>query len=153
MREAVFNALDSLGALDGAVVLDAYAGSGALGIEALSRGAEQACFAETAGPAREVITANLAATGLQARATLVARPALTEIVDGGPWDLILLDPPYAFDEWTLTLEAAGSALTEGGIIVVESDREIALPEGLHTLRSRTYGGTVVGFAACVGAPS
>lgn len=153
MREAVFNALDSLGAVHGALALDGFGGSGALGIEALSRGADHVTFVEVDAAARTVIESNLASTGLAPRATVIAGDA-TRIAAGpraGSWDLVLLDPPYAFDGWEELLSTVAEALAPTGVVVVESDREVALPPGLHAIRSRQYGGTVVTFASPVGA--
>ncbi len=103
VREAVFNSLHSLGAVEDATVLDLFAGSGALGIEALSRGAAHATFVDTDRRAIGAIEANLAATGLAERATVLRADAdsvvARAVAEGRRWDLALLDPPYAFDGW------------------------------------------------------
>lgn len=141
MREATFNALHSLDAVEGATVLDLFAGSGAMGIEALSRGASHATFVDHDGAAIAAIRRNLDATGLAARATVVrgdaARSAAT------PADLAILDPPYATDDaaWSALLTALAADLA-----VLESDREVAVPEPWRILRLRRYGGTVVALA-------
>lgn len=97
VREATFNALTSLGVLDGARVLDAFAGSGALGIEALSRGAEHCRFVERDRAALAALRDNLDRCGLgRDRAEVVVGDAASA---GGGWDLALLDPPYAFTGW------------------------------------------------------
>ena len=141
VREATFNALTSLDALDGAEVVDLFAGSGALGIEALSRGAAHCTFVERSRPALEAIAANLAATGLAASATVVADDASAFARSARrSYDLVLADPPYAFDGWAELLSSLPAPM-----VVVESDREVALPEGWSVLRSRRYGGTVVIF--------
>lgn len=149
VREALFNALESLGAISGARVLDAYAGSGALGIEALSRGAEHATFAEVDRAALSVIEANLASTGLADRATVHRGDAHGLISSRAPgsWDLILLDPPYDHEPWDRLLRAAARALSPEGIVVIESDRDVPVPDDLGVLRSRSYSGTVVTFAS------
>lgn len=152
VRQAVFNALDSLGAVEGAAVLDAYAGSGALGIEALSRGAAHATFADTDPAARRAIEANLQRTGLADRATVRSGDGAAA-VRAGRWDLVLLDPPYRFDAWIDLLSSVADALAADGVVVVESDREIDLPPGLDASRVRRYGGTVVTFANRTGAPA
>src|SRR5580692_6775643 len=93
VREALFSALGPLG---GAAVLDLYAGTGALGIEALSRGAARATFVESARPALAALRDNLAALGLEGAARVLAMPverAVTRL--GGAFDLVLADPPYA----------------------------------------------------------
>ena len=153
VREALFNALDSLDAVDGARVLDAFAGSGALGIEALSRGAAHATFADLDPQAVEVVTTNLRSLGLADRARVLAGTAQRALVAGGSFDLVLLDPPYAHDGWDDLLVAVLAALAPDGVVVIESDREVALPEGLVGIKSKTYGGTVVQFAAASGAPT
>ncbi len=152
VREAVFNALESMGALAGSRVLDAFAGSGALGIEALSRGAAQATFAEVDAAARAVVSANLERTGLADRAVVLAADGARSAAQGR-WDLVLLDPPYSFDEWPALLAEAETGLATDGVVVVESDREVAVPAPLQGVRVRRYGGTVVTFAARTGASS
>lgn len=152
VREAVFNALESLDAVVDSKVLDAYAGSGALGIEALSQGAAHATFAETDAAARAQVVANLAHTGLEAEATVVGADG-SGLAARGPWDLVLLDPPYAFDDWPALLAAVATGLSADGVVVVESDREIALTPPLRGIRVRRYGGTVVTFATRTGASS
>lgn len=142
VREAVFNALGSLGAVEGARVLDLFAGSGALGIEALSRGAAHAVFVERDPAARRAIEANLAATGLVGRARVVASSAEAFLRRTEErFDLALLDPPYAFDGWTELLEALVPVLE--GVAVLESDRRVAVPAGWHVEREKRYGGTLV----------
>ena len=153
VRQAIFNALNSLDALDGARVIDAFAGSGALGIEAMSRGAAHVTFAEPDATARAVVEANLVSTGLTDRTIVLAGDGRMALGSGGPWDLILLDPPYSFDQWDQLLETAAVALSPDGVVVVESDREIALPDTLSVLRVKQYGGTVVMFVTPMGASS
>ena len=145
VREAVFNALDSLGAVEDAVVLDLFAGSGALGIEALSRGATTATFVDADRSAVRSIEDNLAHTGMADRARVVRGDALDFLAAAGPVDLILVDPPYQRDDWDALLTAALGLLSAGGVIVAESDREVDAPPGAHTTRVRRYGGTVVTF--------
>jgi 16S rRNA (guanine966-N2)-methyltransferase len=105
VREALFNILASAGAIDSARVLDLYAGSGALGLEALSRGAAEATLVESARPALDAIRRNVEAFGVGDRAHVVAAevrpsvhggaPTLARIARGGPFDLVLADPPWA----------------------------------------------------------
>ncbi len=153
VREAVFNALDSLDAVEGSRVLDPFAGSGALGIEALSRGASHATFADTDPQALGVVRANLDLLGLADEAVVVAGSAERALALAGAIDLALLDPPYAFDGWDALLRALVPALSPGAVVVLESDREVPLPDGLVGIRSKTYGGTVVQFATPAGAPT
>lgn len=144
VREATFNALASLDALAGATVVDLFAGSGALGIEALSRGAQLATFVDTDGRAIAALEANLAITGLGGQAAVVRAPAervLAEAVaEGRRWDLALLDPPYAFDGWDALLAGLPAELA-----VVESDRAIVAPDGWREIRQRRYGATLIGI--------
>jgi 16S rRNA (guanine966-N2)-methyltransferase len=144
VREATFNALGSLGVVEDGVVLDLFAGSGALGIEALSRGAASVTFVDDDGRALATVRANLDATGLAARATVVRSDAARYVAAGaGPFDIALLDPPYAFsdEDWAALLGAL-----DADVAVIESDREVPVPEAWQVLRSKKYGGTVVVLA-------
>jgi 16S rRNA (guanine966-N2)-methyltransferase len=145
VREAVFNALGSLDAVIGARVLDLFAGSGALGIEALSRGATAAVFVDVSQPALDCVRTNLDATGLSG--TIVRMDA--HRYDDGPFDLALLDPPYATtdDQWRALL-----GHLDAHVIVVESDRAVDLGDRWELLRSKQYGSTVVQIARRKGAP-
>jgi 16S rRNA (guanine966-N2)-methyltransferase len=147
VREAVFNALHSLGGVAEATVLDLFAGSGALGIEALSRGAAHATFVDRDRHALAAVRANLEATGLAGRATVRQADAMS--FEGGAYDLALLDPPYAFEDaqWRRVLTNVDAEL-----IVVESDRVVDLPARWRVLRSKRYGSTVVSIARQDGAP-
>jgi 16S rRNA (guanine966-N2)-methyltransferase len=160
VREAVFNALVSLDAVDAARVLDLFAGSGALGIESLSRGAAHATFVERDPAARRVITANLATTGLADRAEVVARDAgafLRQRAAAEPrrsFGLVLLDPPYDTDApaWEEILTAV-AAVAPTGVVVIESARPVELPQGWHVLREKGYGSTLVVIARPAITPS
>jgi 16S rRNA (guanine966-N2)-methyltransferase len=142
VREATFNALTSLDAVEGATVLDLYAGSGALGIEALSRGAAHATFVDDDGRAIGAIEANLTATGLADQATVIRRRAAYVLDEAARsatrWSLALLDPPYDFDGWEDLLGSIPADLA-----VVESDRSIPPPAGWVAIRERRYGATLV----------
>ena len=144
VREAVFNALGSLDAVEGASVLDLFAGSGALGIEALSRGAERATFVERDRRALRALRANLDATDLDGVAEVVAGDAdrfLDDALAAGRWfDLALLDPPYATPDeaWAVLLDRLPA-----DVAVIESDREVPLPAAWGTTRTKWYGTTLV----------
>jgi len=143
VREAIFNTLYSLDAVEGANVLDAFAGSGALGIEALSRGAAHVTFCERARPTLQTLRDNIATLDVGARSTVVPGDALTHLArntDG--YDLVLLDPPYLFDQWD---ELIG-AVNHDALLVIESGRELALPSPWTAQRVKRYGGTVVTLA-------
>lgn len=146
VREATFNALGSLHAVIDATVLDLFAGSGALGIEALSRGAAHATFVDQDRAARAAVEQNLAATGLADRATVVASPVDRFLAAAGDrrWDLALIDPPYeqTDDGWLDLLDALPADLA-----VLESNREVEPPFGWEVIRSKRYGRTQVLFVA------
>jgi 16S rRNA (guanine966-N2)-methyltransferase len=138
VRESVFNMLASLGAVEGAEVLDLFAGSGAMGLEALSRGAVGATLVERDPGAVALIEKNVAATGL-GPVRVVRRDVVQYLATGPtPVDLVLCDPPYRFEGWAQLLAAV-----PGPLVVVESDRPVAPVEGWDVVRSRRYGGTVV----------
>jgi 16S rRNA (guanine966-N2)-methyltransferase len=144
VREALFNALGSMGAVDGATVLDLFAGSGALGIEALSRGAAHATFVDSDAAAVACVRANLATSGLDDRATVVRADAIGWLGAAPRHEVALLDPPYRFDRWTELLAAV-----EADLVVIESDRPIDLPDGWEVVRDRRYGSTFVRVARCL----
>ena len=146
-REGLFNSLVTLLDLEGAAVLDLYAGSGALGLEALSRGAAEVVFVESAPRVLPVLRANLAAVGLPG-GRVIAGSVPTVVAAPAParFDLVLADPPYAtpLDEVrrVLTALVEGAWLTPGGVVVVErSSREepFEWPTPLEGLRDSRYG--------------
>jgi len=146
-REALFNALSHLLELRGAAVLDLYAGSGALGIEALSRGAEKAVFVESAPGVLPVLRENLAALGLPGgRVVAGSVPTVVAGAPPQPFDLVLADPPYATaeDEVLKVLRSLvdGGWLAPGAIVVVERpsrEQPWDWPTPLIGLRDRRYG--------------
>ena len=146
VREAMFNSLFSLDAIEGARVLDAFAGSGALGIEALSRGALHATFVETGRDALEALRENLETMQLGAQGRVAPGDALAHLertaAEGSHYDLVLLDPPYGFDQWDELL----AAVPVGARVVIESDREVIVPDSWEVHRRKRYGGTVVTLA-------
>jgi len=147
VREALFA---MLGEVSGAVVLDLFAGTGALGIEALSRGAGRAVFVERDPAAIGALRANLEALGLPAEVAEVRRTdalkALQAAREGKEtYDLLFIDPPYgqALD-WGPELSAAlPRLLAHGARIVVESDRRAPLPLEVEVERQRRYGDTTI----------
>jgi len=150
-RQAIFNVLGP-GAVTGARVLDLYAGTGALGIEALSRGALEARFVEGSRPVARALRENLARLGLQDRAAVLesdlARGVWPPGAEGA-FDLVFLDPPYAGDAGTrwLTLLGARPWPERGGLVVYERKKGDAAPEppGLTISVERTYSETTVTF--------
>lgn len=140
VREAVFNALGSLGVVEGAVVADLFAGSGALGLEALSRGAESCVFVERDSAALRALRSNIAHLGVDRRSRVVASDALAVAASLTGLDLALVDPPYTFDDWQTLLDRLSAPF-----VVAESDREITAPPGWAGVRARRYGRTWVTF--------
>ena len=110
----IFNALGSIGAVEGALVADLYAGSGALGIEALSRGAEHCTFVESDRDALSAIHDNIATLGLTGRTRVMSGDVLA-MVARIDCDLAFADPPYEFDDWPRLLERL-----HGGLLVAEA---------------------------------
>ena len=143
-REATFNALGSLGVVVGARVIDAFAGSGALGIEALSRGAEHCTFIERDREALEVLGENLETLGLTDRSTVVRGDAMTNIGLVRNASLVLADPPYEFKQWARFLGEVACDL-----VVAESDRDMNLESpaitGWEVTRVKRYGRAYVSF--------
>lgn len=139
VREAVFNALYSLDdAIDGATVLDLFAGTGALGLEALSRGAAAATFVEHHRSAATALATNIDALGFAGTATVIRADALRWLPGAPHFDVAFLDPPYDFNRWDELLRTLPATLA-----VTESDRSLAWPEGWGLVRERRYGTTVV----------
>ncbi len=153
VREALFAVL---GALDDQRVLDLFAGSGALGIEALSRGALHADFVDSDPGAARVLRANLTALGVSSdRARVHQMPALRALGQAGrarrAYDLVLIDPPYR-DAPALgpVLDRALAPLLSGsGCVVSESDRRAPLELGLPMVDERRYGDTLIRFHEAV----
>ncbi|SBS71577.1 Methyltransferase [uncultured Mycobacterium sp.] len=156
VREALFNVLAARRDFDGLRVLDLYAGSGALGLEALSRGAASALFVESDSRAAAVIKRNIETLGLTG--ATVRRGAVATVLAAGaenPVDLVLADPPYevptAEIEALLDSLAANGWLGPGSVVVVErpaSSTELSWPAGWTAWPVRRYGDTRVELAAC-----
>ena len=149
VREALFNALGSMDAVAGASVLDLFAGTGALGIEALSRGAAAATFVDADPRAVAAIKANLQATGMAERARVVQADVVRFLTERPPAkvDIAFADPPYAFDGWPRLL-----AVLPARLVAIEARSHIDLPSAWHPLRSKRYGDTVVTLARFEGDP-
>jgi 16S rRNA (guanine966-N2)-methyltransferase len=155
-RQALFNVLEHAPwspGLAGRRVIDVFAGSGALGIEAVSRGADFCLFVDRGEPARAAIRANLTALGLGHRGRIDRRDAAVlgrrAAGDGEPFDLAFLDPPYGQDlaETALGALADGGWLAADAIAVVERglDDPTPLPPGYVALDERTWGAARVSF--------
>jgi 16S rRNA (guanine966-N2)-methyltransferase len=144
VRENIFNIV---GPLDGATVLDLYAGSGAMGLEALSRGAVRAVFVESDGDAVRAIERNL--DKLRLRATVLHRDAIaalaTEVTAGRKYDLVLVDPPYEMypDLQPQLARYLPVVLSGDGMLVVETDARVEAGLPLEERTTRKYGQTRV----------
>lgn len=126
VKEAVFNILQF--DVEGRRVLDLFAGTGQLGIEALSRGAASAVFTDRDRRAVQIVKDNLKTCGLTG--TVLCTDALTYLKGAGKFDLVFIDPPYdsgLYDEALSTINSV-DILSEGGIIIVEARRETPLPD-------------------------
>lgn len=156
MREGLFSALVSLrGPLTGVRVLDLYAGSGAVGLEALSRGAAHVTFVEVDRTALDVLRRNIERVGL---AGAVVRGETVQRVLAGPpdpaYDVIFADPPYA-DPVADVLVAVVPWLARDGVVVVERptrDAALRWPAGLAAVQNRRYGEGTLWYGRCVAYP-
>ena len=126
VKESVFNIIQF--DIEGRRVLDLFAGTGQLGIECLSRGAESCVFVDRDKEAIRIVKDNLKACGM--KATVVQEDAVAFLKHCGKFDIIFIDPPYDSDLYNFVLEIINSVdiLSESGIIIVEARREKALPE-------------------------
>jgi len=156
VRQAIFNILEhgqfaSSFQLEGARIVDLFAGTGALGLEALSRGARYCLFIEEAAEARALIRENVEALGLTGASKIWRRDATTlgKLDTLSPFDLAFLDPPYRKDLIAPALKglATGGWLNANALIVAEAAEDEAIPtvEGYETLDDRIYGDTRIAF--------
>jgi 16S rRNA (guanine966-N2)-methyltransferase len=152
VRESLFNLLshgDYDGAPKGRRVLDLFAGVGALGLEAMSRGAVRAIFVDDHGPSRALIRENVEKLGLTG-ATKIWRRDATDLgpCRGDPYDLIFLDPPYGkgLTERALASARAGGWIAESALIVIEQSTKDPAPHSVTILDDRSYGETRIFIA-------
>lgn len=157
VRESLFNALSAGDHLEGTRVLDLYAGSGAVGLEALSRGAASVDFVENNRKAAAIIKRNAARVAPnishEHEIKVHEQDARTYLSRAkGPFDLVFSDPPYELDDASVdaNLLAISALLAPGAIVIVERARRSAAPSfeaaGLTALRNQMYGDTVLGWA-------
>ena len=139
-REAIFNSLGSHYDLFGARIVDCFAGTGALGIEALSRGAGHVTFIERDKRALEALTSNIETLGVADRSTVVRGDAMVHVAQCTDATLALADPPYDFAEWPEFL-----AVVPCNLVVAEAAAPVAAPAGWEVLREKRYGRTHVTF--------
>lgn len=139
VRESIFNMLFSLGATEGARVLDLYAGCGALGLEALSRGAAHCTMVEHDRKAVACIRSNIEAIGYGDRTTIVQTDVSEWLAtDDGRYDLVLADPPYADTDWSKLLDAVDARW-----FVAEAGGPLDAHPHWDVVRDKSYGTTVV----------
>jgi 16S rRNA (guanine(966)-N(2))-methyltransferase RsmD len=147
VREALFEVLGEV--VEGARVLDLYSGTGAIGIEALSRGAEWCDFVESDPKAQAVVRENLTRTALLDVSKLYPLPVARALARlQGPYDLVVADPPYEYDraESELAQVITSGLLAEGGVLAVEHSQRKPWPQALGgraQFASRRYGDTRV----------
>lgn len=157
VRESLFGALESMDAIDGARVLDLYAGSGALGLEAWSRGADSVELVELSRPAATIVGRNASIVAKAMRAPLTAKVHQSTVRAylsraHGPFDLVFTDPPYDLDDAAMNADLVGLTplLSNDAIVVIERGKRATPPElaaaGLELLRSKTYGDTTLWWA-------
>lgn len=147
VRESLFNMLRHRDVLDGAKVLDLFAGTGAMGLEALSRGAESAVFVDKGRKAAALIRENIRLTGTEAVTRLIQTDATRLPPTDAPATLVFLDPPYGSDLGLAALEAAakGGWIAPGALILWEDATARTPPPGFDLLDTRRFGATHISF--------
>ena len=138
LRETLFNVVAAR--VPGARVLDVFAGTGAVGIESLSRGAVTAVFVEENRRAAALIAENVELCGARDRCVIIrdtAERALSRHIPGTPFDLIVLDPPYDFEPLDAVLNAAARHVAPGGLAILEHAARRLLPETIEMTATRT----------------
>ncbi len=151
VREAVFSSLGA--SVRGARVLDLFGGSGALGLESMSRGASEVVFVERSGMIRKVLEANIATLGYRESTRVIPGDAIRALrrLDGEKerFDIVFVDPPYASDLAQRAVEelAANDLMTPLSIIVVEHTKSMIIhqPKSLQVSTTKRYGSTVITF--------
>ncbi len=150
VRQAIFNAL--AGVVEGRAVLDIFAGTGAMGFEALSGGATRAVFVERDAARAKRIQQNLDALDLDGRADVKRQDALAALeglgVSGETFGLFFIDPPYGGEDALAALAASAQLAEPGAIAVLECGKREDVPEeaaGFRLLKEKKYGGTRVAF--------
>ena len=133
VKEAMFSAIQF--DIEGRRVLDAFAGCGQLGIEAISRGAASCVFVDSAREAADVVRRNVASLDIGAQSTVLCQDTVNFLQRTGErFDIVFLDPPYASGLLLPALEAAERLLTPGGFIVCESAADAHLPDAVGSLQ-------------------
>jgi 16S rRNA (guanine(966)-N(2))-methyltransferase RsmD len=148
LRETLFNVLGE--SVRDARVLDGFAGTGALGLEAWSRGAAAIAFVERDVRARRTLESNIGALGVDAACRVIHGDFLTARIDPPAFDLVLLDPPYATDDLQAVVDRGAALTTPGGRVVLEHSRRRPSPEragGLMRYRVLVAGDSALSFYA------
>lgn len=147
VRESLFNVLAHLDVLDDAEVLDLFAGTGALGLEALSRGAKHVTFVENGRAGQGLIRENIKITDTSDRTRLIARDATRLGQAEQPATLIFLDPPYgkSLGEKAIAAARQGGWIARNALVVWEEAQPVEPPAGFIREDRRTYGGTHITF--------
>ena len=146
LRETLFNILAPR--VEGARLLDGYAGTGAVGIEALSRGAAHVTFVDQDPRAQRLIEANLRRCGVSERYAIIRAGFAAAAASSGGFDLVFLDPPYGAAELAAALAAAAPAIAPGGLLILEHATRDSAPETTGTLarvRQVVHGDSALSF--------
>jgi 16S rRNA (guanine966-N2)-methyltransferase len=146
VREAIFDVLGSMVDLEEMKVVDLFAGSGAMGIEALSRGAASVVFVDDSAAAAGAIRGNLGTLGIEDQATVLREDVVRFLDRVHDFDLALCDPPYEYASWDTLLTRL-----HAGVAVLESRRPVEVPPEWQVIRNKRYGGTLVTVVRSLGA--
>ena len=146
VRESIFDVLGSMVDLEGMAVGDLFAGSGAMGLEALSRGAGAVVFVDNSVEALGAVRDNLATLGFEDQGRVVREDVVRFLDRDHDFDLALCDPPYDFEAWEGLLGRLRATLA-----VLESRRAVEVPLGWEVIRNKRYGGTLVTVVRSLGA--
>jgi len=146
VREAIFNVLSSVIDLPGTDVVDLFAGSGAMGIEALSRGASSAVFVDQDLAAVRAMRQNVSSLEMLDRARVVREEVVRFLGRPHRFDLALCDPPYAFSAWDQVLTRVHAS-----VAVLESSHAVQVPVGWEIIKNKRYGDTLVTVVRSLGA--
>lgn len=151
VRESLFSMLTHLNVIHNARVLDLFAGTGALGLEALSRGAKDVVFVENGRVAQKLIAQNVEKVRAEANTSVMRNDATTlGAWAAAPFDLVFLDPPYGkgMGQQALATAKTGGWLAQGALIVWEESTPMDAPDGFKRTDRRKYGSTHVTFLTC-----
>lgn len=141
VREAIFNSLTSFELIEDRHFIDLFAGSGALGLEALSRGARKVTFVDNQKACIDVIQTNVAALGLEKNTEIILSDYVHQLGQIQADNVVLLDPPYKFENWEGLLNSI-----EAEVVVIESDRNVSIMEHWNIIKTKRYGTSMVTIA-------